>query len=250
MTCRKGPLTIKTACQNRQIKKIRITDHTRKIGLASGCLRSPKETCQSIGPGLAFKIMISIAYSSTMIKLQTQARSAASITQGICVDPEKHLIKYLASSQKNQPCPAIREVTLPSFSTLSSTPTLCPYNSKSPTRGPALRVLWTLPTCPQASYQAVAQQESKQERPDLWPKKQLLGTSGLPILCLISENPQESNLSLLKLISYLEFEIKRQMYLQIKEIDGEIKKHRSQNWHGLRGSGVHSLLPKIYFSLN
>lgn len=100
MTCRKGPLTIKTACQNRQIKKIRITDHTRKIGLASGCLRSPKETCQSIGPGLAFKIMISIAYSSTMIKLQTQARSAASITQGICVDPEKHLIKYLASSQK------------------------------------------------------------------------------------------------------------------------------------------------------
>lgn len=33
-----------------------------------------------------------------MIKLQIQARLAASITQGICVDPEKHLIKYLASS--------------------------------------------------------------------------------------------------------------------------------------------------------
>lgn len=58
MTCRKGPQTIKTACQNRQIKKIRITDHTRKIGLASGCLRSPKETRQSTGPGLAFKITI------------------------------------------------------------------------------------------------------------------------------------------------------------------------------------------------
>lgn len=163
-----------------------------------------------------------------MTKLQTQARSAASITQGICVDPEKHLIKYLASSQKKQPCPAISHSSQFLHSQFNSHPLSC--NSKSPTRGPALRVLWTLPTCPQASYQAAAQQEWKQERPDLWPKKQLLGTSGLPILCLISENPQESNLSLLKLISYLEFEIKRQVYLQIKEIDGEIKKSWQSKW--------------------
>lgn len=61
-----------------------------------------------------------------MIKLQTQARSAASITQGICVDPEKRLIKYLASSQKNSLVLQVTEVTLPSFSTLSSTPTLRP----------------------------------------------------------------------------------------------------------------------------
>lgn len=54
-------------------------------------------------------------------------------------------------------------------------------------------------------------------------------------------------MSLLKLISYLEFEIKRQMYLQIKEIDGERKNHGSQNGHGLRGSGVHSLLKKLFF---